>query len=140
MNYPPAKDRDPQTARARPHTCEDQLTSNQPRTWFIDFDGTLVAHSSHMRDEDHILEGTKDFFMSFVKENDYVVITTARGEDHKGRVEGFLAKNDIRFDLVLCGLPTGPRILVNDSKPCGTQTAYSYNLERDKGILSVDWD
>lgn len=113
---------------------------NQPRTWFIDFDGTLVAHKSHMKDEDLILDGTKDFFRSVVGESDYVVITTARGEDHKQRVEGFLIKNNIRFDLVLCGLPTGSRILVNDAKPCGAQTAYSYNLERDKGILSVDWD
>lgn len=112
----------------------------QPRTWFIDFDVTLVAHSSHMKDEDFILNGTKDFFSSVVKENDYVVITTARGEDHRERIESFLDRNDIRFDLVLCGLPTGPRILVNDSKPCGMQTAYSYNLERDKGILSVDWN
>jgi hypothetical protein len=111
----------------------------QPRTWFLDFDGTLVAHKSHMRDDDLILEGTKDFFENIVRENDYVVITTARGEDHKERVEGFLVKNSIRFNLVLCGLPTGPRVLVNDLKPCGMQTAYSYNLERDKGILSVDW-
>ena len=113
--------------------------SSQPKTWFLDFDGTLVAHKSHMRDDDFILEGTKDFFKSVVGEKDYVVITTARGEDHRERVEGFLVRNNIRFDMVLCGLPTGARILVNDSKPCGTQTAYSYNLERDRGILSVDW-
>lgn len=114
--------------------------TNQPRTWFIDFDGTLVAHKSHMGDEDLILNGTKDFFNTIIQEKDYVVITTARGEDHRDRLEKFLTQNNIRFDLILLGLPTGPRILINDIKPCGTQTAYSYNLERDKGILSVNWD
>ena len=123
----------------RPDTHKDSSIPSQPRTWFIDFDGTLVAHKSHMREEDLILDGTLDFFRYVVGKNDHVVITTARGEDHRERVETFLFKNNIRFHMVLCGLPTGPRILVNDLKPCGMQTAYSYNLERDKGILSVDW-
>lgn len=110
----------------------------QIKTWFIDFDGTLVHHKSHMKDEDYILDDTKTFFKTKVEENDYVIITTARGHDHKERIENFLSKHDIKFNLVLCGLPSGARILINDIKPDGMITAYSYNLERDKGILSVD--
>lgn len=107
---------------------------NLPKTWFIDFDGTLVHHKSHHSDEDFILEGTKDFFKENVEEEDIVVITTAREHFHKERIEKFLEKNEIKYNLVLCGLNSGARILINDKKPDGTITAYAYNLERDKGI------
>ena len=109
----------------------------QPKTWFIDFDGTLVHHKSHMKDEDYILDGTKDFFKNVVEEDDYVIITTARSQDHKKRIEKFLDSHNIQYDLVLCGLNTGPRILINDIKPDGTLTAYSYNLKRDKGVSGI---
>jgi len=110
------------------------MVQNQPRTWFIDFDGTLVTQQSHMRSEDTILSGTKPFFSEIVKEEDVVIITTARTCDDKERIENFLKSHNIRFDLVICGLPTGTRMLINDTKTDGTLTAYAYNLERDKGI------
>ena len=106
----------------------------QNKTWFIDFDGTLVTQKSHMKDDDFILPTTKDFFEKVVKENDHVIITTARSHDHKDRIEKFLNLNNIKFDLVLCGLPTGSRILINDKKPDGVLTAYAHNLNRDEGI------
>ena len=31
-------------------------------------------------------------------------------------------------------MPNGERILVNDIKPSGLKTAYSYNLTRDTGL------
>lgn len=108
--------------------------AKQPRTWFIDFDGTLVTQRSHMSETDTILEGTKAFFEDVVDELDHVVITTARTCEDKDRIERFLESHGIRFDLVICGLPTGPRMLVNDKKTDGTLTAFAFNLERDKGI------
>jgi hydroxymethylpyrimidine pyrophosphatase-like HAD family hydrolase len=104
------------------------------RTWFIDFDGTLVTQRSHMMETDTILEGTKAFFDEVVDEMDHVVITTARTCDDKERIKRFLESHGIRVDHVICGLPTGARMLVNDMKPDGTQTAYAFNLERDRGI------
>jgi hypothetical protein len=108
--------------------------SRQPRTWFIDFDGTLVTQVSHMRDADVILDGTKAFFKEVVDELDHVIITTARKCEDKERIERFLDSHGIRFNLVICGLPTGPRMLVNDKKPNGSLTAFAFNLDRDKGI------
>jgi hydroxymethylpyrimidine pyrophosphatase-like HAD family hydrolase len=108
--------------------------TKQPRTWFIDFDGTLVTQRSHMMETDTILEGTKAFFNEVVDELDHVIITTARTCDDKERIERFLESHGIRVDHVICGLPTGARMLVNDMKPDGTQTAYAFNLERDRGI------
>lgn len=106
----------------------------QPRTWFIDFDGTLVTQRSHMLEEDIILDGTKEFFGRVVAEEDHVIITTARTCDDKERIERFLEYHGLKFDLVVCGLPTGVRMLVNDKKTDGSLTAFAFNLERDKGI------
>jgi hydroxymethylpyrimidine pyrophosphatase-like HAD family hydrolase len=114
------------------------MTKNQPRTWFLDFDGTLVDQTSHMSERDIILSNTKDFFEKVVKKEDFVIITTARSIEHKSRIEKFLQSNDIKFDLIICELPTGSRILINDKKNDGTLTAYAYNLERDKGIDILD--
>lgn len=105
-----------------------------PRTWFVDFDGTLVTQKSHMSETDTILDGTKAFFSEVVGELDHVIITTARTCSDKERIERFLESHGIRFDHVICGLPTGARMLVNDKKTDGTLTAFAFNLERDKGI------
>jgi hypothetical protein len=104
------------------------------KTWFIDFDGTLVFQKSHLKDEDYILPGTLDFFEKIVEKEDVVIITTGRGSDHKDRISNFLQKHRIKYDLIICDLPTGPRVVVNDKKTDGTLTAYSYNLTRDEGI------
>jgi len=106
------------------------------KTWFIDFDGTLVLQKSHMSEDDHILPGTEDFFNKMVKEDDHVIITTARKkEEHEERIIRFLKKYNIKYNKIICDLPSGKRVLINDKKPDGTLTAYSYNLERDKGIV-----
>jgi hypothetical protein len=105
------------------------------KTWFIDFDGTLVFQKSHYSAEDHILPGVVEFFQTKIKKNDYVVITTAREEaQHKARIKNFLEKNNLRFDFILCGLPSGPRVVMNDTKPDGTVTAVAIPLKRDAGL------
>jgi hydroxymethylpyrimidine pyrophosphatase-like HAD family hydrolase len=110
--------------------------TQQPKTWFVDFDGTLVTHSSHRSDTDTILNGTKLFFEEVVGELDHVIITTARSCEHRERIERFLKSHGIRFSLIICGLPSGARIVLNDKKPDGSITAYAYNLERDEGIIN----
>jgi len=105
------------------------------KTWFLDFDGTLVAQKSYHGDVDEILPTTIDFFNTIIKNDDFVIITTGREEaNHKKRIEGFMKKFNLRYDLIICNLPTGPRIVINDTKPDGSITAYSYSIQRDKGI------
>lgn len=113
---------------------------DQRKTWFIDFDGTLVKHKSHRGDKDHILPNTKDFFTNVVKDNDFVVITTAReGKEHKDRISLFMKAHGFKCDMIICDLPSGPRFVINDKKPDGTETAHSINLTRDSGININDW-
>jgi histidinol phosphatase-like enzyme len=111
------------------------------KTWFIDLDGTLVLHKSHQSEQDYILPSTVDFFRNIVKEEDFVIITTGRSEGHRERIEKLFEDYKIKFDKILCDLPTGLRILINDKKPDGTITARSLNVERDEGIAleSIDF-
>lgn len=102
------------------------------KTWFLDFDGTLVLQKSYLSEEDTILQSTFDLFEAI--KNDYIVITTARPQEHKKRIIDFMKKYNLKFDEIICGLPTGPRVLINDKKNDGMKTAYSFNLERDRGI------
>ena len=43
-------------------------------------------------------------------------------------------KNKLRYDYILTGMPFGERILVNDRKPSGLNTAYAINKDRDKEL------
>jgi hypothetical protein len=36
------------------------------------------------------------------------------------------------------GLTNGARVLINDTKPDGTETAFAYSIERDAGLGEVD--
>jgi hypothetical protein len=113
---------------------------DQRKTWFLDFDGTLVEQRSYLGDKDHILPSTKDFFSKIIKDDDCVVITTAReGKDHKDRISLFMKSHGLKCDMIICDLPSGPRLLINDKKPDGTETARAINLTRDSGINTNDW-
>ena len=107
---------------------------NLPKTWFFDLDGTLVVHNGFVNGDDILLPNVLEFFEQNVKENDIVVITTARKEKHKETVISFLNKNKIKFNHIIFNLTVGVRVLVNDKKPDGSLTAYSINLDRNKGF------
>lgn len=103
-------------------------------TWFLDLDGTLVSHNGHLADGgDQLLPGA----LALVKEipaDDLVVIVTSRGEPHRAATEAFLVESGVRYDHIIFGAPFGERIVVNDAKPSGLQTAIAVNAVRDQGL------
>jgi hypothetical protein len=106
---------------------------NQPKTWFIDLDGSIVKHNGHLNGTDEFLIGAKEFLLS-IDSTDFVIITTARSSKYKKETINFLKKHKIKFNKIIFDLPTGERILINDKKPDGTKTAYSLNLNRDSKL------
>ena len=125
------------------------------KTWFIDIDGTIAIHRENdWLDEqlstmnqtyggspDTILPGVKEFWAS-IPDEDIIVITSARHENHRILTELFLDKYSLRYNHIIMDLASGPRIVVNDIKPPGKtkdnphfymKTAFAINLERDKG-------
>ena len=108
---------------------------DQPRTWIIDLDGTMVLHNGHNRGEDVLLPGVLDFFKN-LPSDDVVILTTAREEKFKDDTMNFLESKGIKVRQCIFGLPKGLRILINDKKPDGQETAVCVNLDRDS-VMNV---
>jgi hypothetical protein len=101
-------------------------------TWILDLDGTIVKHNGYLTDGfDTLLDGALDFLGS-IPDEDRIVFLTSRPEAYRELTERFLAENDIRCDRIIYGAPPGERILVNDRKPSGLDTAVAVNVERDR--------
>ena len=118
----------------------DLILSKLPKTWLIDVDGTLVKHNGHLDGGDQLLPGVRDFFAK-ISATDKIILLTAREKKYEFELRKFLKQEQIRYDEIICDLPIGERILINDKKPSGLKTAHSVNLERDHGVsltISID--
>jgi len=108
-------------------------------TWVLDLDGTLVKHNGYKLDgHDTFLEGAEGFLKS-LPEGDMIVFLTSRTPEYKERTERFLADNNIRYDHIIYDAPYGERILVNDRKPSGLDTATALNVNRD-GTIEIAFE
>jgi len=110
-------------------------------TWLIDLDGTIVKHNGYKIDgEDSLLEGAKAFLES-IPEGDKIIFLTSREEKYREQTESFLKRYDIRYDAVLFELPFGERILLNDKKESGLETAIAVNKDRNsRGFPKIQVD
>jgi hypothetical protein len=110
---------------------ETLTLSSLGHTWILDLDGTLVKHNGYKIDgHDTLLDGAEDFLRS-IPNGDMIVIITSRTLEYKEMTECFLAEHEIRCDRIIYGAPFGERIVVNDRKPSGLNTALAVNVERD---------
>ncbi len=109
-----------------------QLTlSPMGHTWIFDLDGTLVRHNGYkMESGEAFLDGAEEFLKS-IPEGDMVVFLTSRTDAQKEQTEEFLRRHGVRYDHIIYNAPYGERIIVNDRKPSGLQTAVAVNVERD---------
>ncbi|MCM1056846.1 MAG: HAD family acid phosphatase [Firmicutes bacterium] len=100
-------------------------------TWILDLDGTLVKHNGYKIDgRDTLLPGAKEF-LERIPRRDMIIFMTSREESFKGLTESFLTDNEIRFDRIIYGVPYGERIVINDKKPSGLETAIAVSVTRD---------
>ncbi|QNI83935.1 mobA-like NTP transferase domain protein [Synechococcus sp. PROS-7-1] len=116
------------------------LVSRLPKTWFIDIDGVIVKHNSHLElgDSQQFLSGVKDFLKN-INSCDTLVITTARSaEDSVLIMDKIKAIVDCRVEL-LSNLGHGERILINDRKPSGLKTAVAVNAKRNSGLSYIQF-
>ena len=108
------------------------------KTWILDIDGTIVKHNGYkIEGYDTLLEGVKEFF-SDLPEDDKVILLTARKGEYLDNLKEFLKCNNIRYDYLISDMPFGERILINDRKPSGLNTAYAVNKNRDYKF-SIDY-
>jgi hypothetical protein len=108
-----------------------QRLSPLGKTWILDLDGTVVKHNGYKTDGfDTLLPGARDFLQR-IPQTDMIVFITSRTYVEQDRTEAFLNENGIRFTCILYNAPFGERILINDRKPSGLNTAIAVNTDRD---------
>lgn len=109
------------------------LTEDLSHTWFIDLDGTVLRHNSHLTTGDELLPGVTELWAS-IPQSDVIVIATGRSEQWRSSTLEFLDQHQLRYDHAIFGLPLGERIVVNDTKPGGLVTALAWPVVRNQGF------
>ena len=112
------------------------------KTIFIDIDGTILKHHENLNkmvtDTPEIIPGVVDKFLEWRKKDYYIVITTARVEGLRTITTKQLNDVGLFYDQMVMGLPSGPRVLINDMKPDGANTAEAFCIERNSGIGNIN--
>ncbi len=106
-------------------------------TWLVDLDGCVLEHNGHLRGEDVLLPGVREFWQQ-IPDNDVVILLTSRSEAQGDVTRAALQRFGLRYDRVIFGLPFGERVLINDSKPSGLMTAFGISLLRDEGMTDLE--
>ena len=102
------------------------------KTWILDIDGTIVKHNGYKTDgEDSFLEGAEKFLKE-IPESDMVIFITSRKDAERENTEKFLKEHNIRYNTIIYNAPYGERIMLNDAKPSGLETALGYTTKRDE--------
>ena len=108
------------------------MLSTLAKTWIFDLDGTIVKHNGYKIDgKDTLLEGSKEY-LDILPPEDKIIIFTSRTDEYKRMTLDFLTEKEIRYDQILFNMPMGERIIVNDRKPSGLDTAIAMNIDRDR--------
>jgi len=115
---------------------------NLPATIFLDIDGTLIFQGEEESEKYvkyHALPGAVDKIKQWRNEGHRVVLTTARAKDSEEITVRQLKELGIEYDILVMGLTTGQRFLINDLKPYAPSTpmAVAVNLKRNEGIEGV---
>lgn len=109
------------------------LSKNLSHTWFFDLDGTILKHNGYLTNNDELLPGVNELWNS-IPVGDCIIITSGRSEEYRESSLKILKDNGLRYNHAIFDLPLGERIVINDLKPDGLQTAIAWNVERNKGF------
>jgi len=112
------------------------------KTIFCDIDGTLIEHyGSHetqiMRDP-VLLDKTIEKFDEWDRKGYNVILTTGRRESSREITVKQLESLGIFYDQLIMGIGGFVRVLINDRKTDGRDTAFCYNVDRNHGIGDLD--
>jgi len=114
----------------------------RPKTIICDIDGTLVKHNIPTKNTSpnkqlELLPGTVEKLSEWDAKGYNIILITGRRESMRAATEKQLAELGIFYDQLIMGMGGGPRIVINDNKPNGQETAFAINLERNKGINDI---
>lgn len=103
-------------------------------TLFVDLDGTLLMHNYDPENIQEVILKKRLSSIQKIIDNEtekvFVVITTSRSIDHAVIALDALKVFGFEPDHIICNLPAGRRVLINDS-PSDEKKAICINLLRD---------
>jgi hydroxymethylpyrimidine pyrophosphatase-like HAD family hydrolase len=112
------------------------------KTLFVDIDGTLLEHKGTFSDislkEASLLPGVRERMNEWCSKEYKIILTTARRESLRGTTERQLGRLGVPYDLLVMGISKGQRIVINDRRPNGNDTAFAVNVDRDAGLGGVE--
>jgi len=116
---------------------------NRPKTIICDIDGTLIKHNkpsevSKTTYLPELLEGTIDKLNEWERNGYNIILLTGRKESMRKVTENQLSQLGIYYDQLIMGVGGGPRYLINDYKPDGTEAAFAINVKRNIGIKEIN--
>ena len=118
---------------------------SKPKTIFCDIDGTLCEYpyTAEMGNYDFNnkvmkpLPGTLKKLWEWDKAGHIIILTTGRKEGMRRSTVRQLRKAGVIYDRLIMGIGGGIRVLINDLKSDGEDTAIAINLKRDIGVKDV---
>ena len=119
----------------------DQATKNY--TIFCDLDGTLweqgdpteIAKPGY---QPKIIHGSVDKSREWDSKGFKIILTTGRKESLRDVTVKQLSYAGIVYDQLVMGIGGGSRVLVNDLRANGDQSAFVYQPKRNEGIAGLN--
>jgi hypothetical protein len=112
------------------------------QTFFVDIDGTLIHLSqriSYASDPGLIIPGTIEKLSEWRQQGHSIVLVTGREESRRPLLEKQLRDLCIPYNQLVTGLPSGPRVMINDKKPycLFLDMSHAVQLRRNEGISRI---
>tara|TARA_R110000824_G_scaffold10056_11_gene44634 strand:- start:2279 stop:2680 length:402 start_codon:yes stop_codon:yes gene_type:complete len=115
----------------------------KPKTIFCDIDGTLVKYHGDTRmitlKHPVPLPGVVDKINEWELNGHHIILTTGRRESLRERTATHLQAMGIPYDILLMGITSGYRVLINDKNTSGDDSCFAVNLKRDEGFSNTQW-
>jgi len=111
----------------------------RPKTIICDIDGTIAVHTkpdkaANPKTKIKLLPGTLEKFLEWDGKGYNIILITGRKESLRNSTEKQLMEAGIFYDKLIMGVGGGQRVLINDMKEDGSETATAISLPRNKGI------
>jgi hypothetical protein len=115
----------------------------RPKTIICDIDGTLIKHNkpsnvANISYVPELLEGTINKLNEWERNGYNIILLTGRKESMRQVTINQLSQLGIYYDQLIMGVGGGPRYLINDFKPDGTEAAFAINVKRNIGIKNIN--
>jgi len=122
-----------------------EYDENKPKTLFIDIDGTIAKHehaiSGVYQNTGKVLPGVTKKFDEWDSAGYRIILTTGRKESAREVTIKQLEQMQISYDMLIMGVGTGSRILINDKLNNDMfDRALAINVITDVGFENIDWE